>query len=162
MAHASIFLKLDGIPGPSIEADHKGELELTDANLGAASVNDMELLHCTAPDSIASPKLWKAFLEKAAIKQAILTCRVSGSDKLEYSTMTFSDCRVAAYGINIAERGNKTGSTNGTSGGRAPIGVIHFSLAFAKFEAQIKEIKTDGTLGSPVKYGFDFNTGRSV
>ena len=102
MSKGSLFLKIDGIPGPSEDAKHKGAIELAGFSLGANAFNGhatMEQFQCVAVASIAAPKLWKALMEKVPIKQAILTCRAGGLEKLEYCTLTFSDCRVISYGM---------------------------------------------------------------
>jgi type VI secretion system secreted protein Hcp len=165
MAQPMIFLKLDGIPGDSDDAKHKGEIELHSYSIHASNVNGqphVDALHCATYESIAAPKLLKALMERTKIKQAVLSVRANGAAELEYSTRTFTDCRVTSYAVSATEKSKSNGLGAGTTGAIEPSGMMQFSLGFGKLEEQIKEIKADGTLGSPVKYGFDLNAGQPV
>jgi type VI secretion system secreted protein Hcp len=149
-----VFLALDGIPGPSLDAKHKGAIELLSFSVGAHSSNGtprVEQANCMAVASSVVPKLWKAFFERTDIKQAAVTMRAAGSEALEYCTYTLSNCKVTA----ITDTAPKQAAEAGPHNGAMPSDICNFALAYSKIDIQVQEIKADGTLGAPVKYGRD-------
>lgn len=155
-----VFLKLDGIPGPSLDAKHKGAIELITFAVGANSYNGaprVDHANCMTRASTAVPKLYKAFFERTDIKQAIVILRASGSEALEYASFTLSNCKVTAVTTTAPTPENQVAHQNAQASD-----MCNFALAFSKIEVQVHEIKADGTLGPPVKYGRDLMGNKST
>lgn len=155
MSKASLFLKLESIPGPSLDTTHKGAIEIDSFNIGASKHNgtaNLGELQCSAMSSPADCKLWKSVMEhKEVIKKVTLICRAGGL--IDYCTYTFSDCRVTSFSVGGA--GSFANGSMSATGAITPSERIQFSLSFAKFELESKEIKPDHSLGNPMKFGYD-------
>jgi type VI secretion system secreted protein Hcp len=98
-----IFLEIDGIKGESLDAAHKGEIEVLSWNwgmtqqssihagsgggAGKATVNDLVFLHWV---DRASPNLMKYCLIGKHIPEARLTVRKAGGTPLEYLRIVMS------------------------------------------------------------------------
>lgn len=161
MAMVDYFLKADGIDGESADSKHKGEIELesfswgehqtgtaaSGGGMGAGKVA-MQDLHAVMKVNKASPKLLLACAAGEHIKKAVLTCRKAGTDQQEYLKITLSDCLVSSY---------QTGGNQTTL-----VPTDQFALNFAKIEFEYKEQKADGTLGGPVKTGWDLKANKKV
>ncbi|MCC7174055.1 MAG: type VI secretion system tube protein Hcp [Bryobacterales bacterium] len=149
------FLKIDGIPGESMDHKHKDEIMLESfswgetntgsaahgAGMGAGKVT-MQDFNFVMKVNKASPKLFLACANGQHIKQAILTCRKAGKDQQEYMKVTFSDVMVSSF-------------QTGGSGAADVIPLDQISLNFSKVEMEYKEQKADGTLGGTIKAHFD-------
>jgi type VI secretion system secreted protein Hcp len=162
MAQVDYFLKIDGIDGESGDAKHKGEIELQSWSWGATNSGShsggggggagkvaIQDIHCTMHINKASPKVMLACCNGEHIKKAVLTCRKAGKDQQEFLKFTFSDLLVSSY-------------QTGGSGNSSVIPVDQFSLNFAKIEQEYKEQKADGTLGAPVKAGWDQKANKAI
>ncbi|QRF55091.1 Hcp family type VI secretion system effector [Variovorax sp. UC122_21] len=104
-----IFLKIDGIEGESLDAEHKNEIEVLAFNwkafqesfmhagsgggAGKATVEDLEFDHYI---DRASPNLMKYCLTGKHVQEAKLTVRKAGGSPLEYLKYTFTDVIVTA------------------------------------------------------------------
>ena len=92
MAVVDYFLKVDGIPGESVDAAHKGEFEIDSfsfgvenpttigsatggAGAGKAKFNEFHVMKSTDK---ASPVLFLKCASGAHLKEAVLTCRLGG------------------------------------------------------------------------------------
>jgi type VI secretion system secreted protein Hcp len=160
-AAVDYFLKLDGIEGESIDERHKNEIDVLSwswgesnnaraasgrGGAGAGKVS-MQDFHFTAQSSKASPKLMLACATGQHIKEAKLTARKAGGDQQEYLIITLKDVVISSYQI-------------GGSGGSAP--VDQFSINFAQIEFEYKPQNPDGSLGDPVRAGWDVRTNRAL
>src|SRR5256885_4223522 len=110
MAAFDYFLKLDGIPGESADAKHKGEIDVLSwswgesqeiaaapgGGLGAGKVA-MTDLHVSANLSKASPQLLLACAAGTHINSAVLTGRKPGKGQTEFLTFSLSDVLVSGY-----------------------------------------------------------------
>ena len=83
------------------------------------------------------------------IKVATLTVRKAGKDQQEYYIVKLSDNLVSSY-------------QSGGSEGSNALPVDQFSINFAKIEFEYKSQKPDGTLGAPVKGGWDLKANKKV
>ena len=110
MAAFDYFLKLDGIPGESTDAKHKGEIDVLSwswgesqeiaPNAGGGSGTGkvaMTDLHVSANLSKASPQLLLACAAGKHIKSAVLTGRKAGKEQTEFLTFSLSDVLVSGY-----------------------------------------------------------------
>jgi type VI secretion system secreted protein Hcp len=149
------FLRIDGIPGESLDSKHKGEIEVQawswgEANppppapggggVGAGKVQ-MQDFNFTARTSKASPNLLIACASGKHFKSAVLTARKAGKPQAEFLTFSLSDVLVTAYQIAGAE------------GEVVP--ADSFSLNFSKIQVEYKEQKADGSVGASIKAGWD-------
>jgi type VI secretion system secreted protein Hcp len=156
------LLKLDGIKGESTDAKHKDEIEIesfswgctqpgtfSSGGGGGAGKVSFQDIHFTTRVSVASPNLMVACASGQHIKMATLTVRKAGKDQQEYYIVKLSDNLVSSY------------QSAGSEGSNA-LPVDQFSLNFAKIEFEYKSQKPDGTLGAPVKGGWDLKANKKV
>jgi type VI secretion system secreted protein Hcp len=156
------FLKIDGVSGESVDAKHKGEIELesfswgetnqgsphTGSGSGAGRVQ-MQDLHFVMRVNKASPTLMLACATGKHLKQAILAVRRAGKTQLEFLVFKFTDLLVSSF--------QTGGSAHGDEG---PIDQISF--AFGKIELEYRPQKPDGSLDQPVKVGWDVRANQPI
>ena len=149
------LLKIDGIKGESTDSKHKDEIEIESFSWGASNPGsfasasgggsgkvNFQDVHFTSRVSVASPNLMVACATGQHIKSAILTVRKAGKEQQEYYIVKLSDTLVSSY-------------QSGGSEGSNALPVDQFALNFAKIEFEYKSQKPDGSLGAPVKGGYD-------
>jgi type VI secretion system secreted protein Hcp len=162
MATVDYFLKIEGIEGESQDAKHKGELQIETYNFGASQTGShaagggggagkahLQDFSFVMLANKASPKLFLACCNGHHIPKAVLTCRKAGKDQQEYLKVTLTDLLVSSF----------------QSGGPHKGELLPFdsvSLNFAKLEIEYKEQKADGTLGAPIKAGWDLKSNKAV
>ena len=83
------------------------------------------------------------------IKGAVLTARRGGKTQVEFLTIRLEDVLVSSY---------QTTAGGGDESG--PLDSI--SLSFSKIQVEYRETKPDGSLGAPVKFGWDLEKNVSV
>ncbi|MGI8855759.1 MAG: Hcp family type VI secretion system effector [Thermomicrobiales bacterium] len=180
MAAVDFFLKIDGIEGESPDDKHKGEIDIESFSWGATNNSSaahgsgggagkvsMQDFHFVMHFNKASPALFLATATGEHFKKAVLTVRKAGKQPADYLTWTLSDCLVSSYqtGANSVAVQESVGNPeepspevnavrNSTSG--AP--VDEFSLNFSKIEVSYQPQNPDGSLGTPVRAGWDLAT----
>lgn len=155
-------LKIDGIKGESTDSKHKDEIEIESFSWGCTQPGSFasgggggagkvafQDIHFTSRVSVASPNLMIACASGQHIKVATLTVRKAGKDQQEYYIVKLSDNLVSSY-------------QSGGSEGSNALPVDQFSLNFSKIEFEYKSQKPDGTLGAPVKGGWDLKANKKV
>jgi type VI secretion system secreted protein Hcp len=149
------FLRIDGIPGESSDAKHKGEIDVLSWSWGetnplpsggsggggGAGKVQMQDFSFTARVSKASPSLMLACASGKHFKSAVLTARKSGKPQVEFLTFSLSDVLVTAY------------QAGGAEGDVVPMDAV--SLNFAKLQMEYTQQKADGSLGTSIKAGWD-------
>jgi type VI secretion system secreted protein Hcp len=161
MADVDYFLKIDGIDGESHDAKHKNEIDVESWSWGEAQggtghaggghgggkvvMNDFFFVQKL---SKASAKLMLACATGEHFGAAVLTCRKAGKEQQEYLKIKFTDVMVTSY---------QTGG-----GSRDTIPTDQIALNFAKIEWEYKEQKQDGSLGAPVKAGYDPKANKKI
>lgn len=156
------FLKIEGIPGESADAKHKGEIDLLSYSFGAtqsgsaaygggggAGKVNFQDFNFVMKMSKATPKLFLACATGEHIKSAILTARKAGKDQQEFYIIKFTDLLISSY---------QTGASQG--GDEVPTEQISFN--FTKIETEYKEQKADGTLAGGIKAGYNIKTNKAV
>jgi type VI secretion system secreted protein Hcp len=83
------------------------------------------------------------------IKSVVLTARRGGKTQAEFLTITLRDVLVSSF---------QTTAGGGDESG--PLDSI--SLNFTQIEVEYRETKGDGTLGTPVKFGWDVKRNAAV
>lgn len=162
MASVDYFLKIEGIEGESQDHKHKNEIELESWSFGESNSGShaggggggagkvtMQDFHFVMKENKSSPKLFLACAGGDHIKKATLTCRKAGKDQQEFLVVNFEDLMVSSYQV-------------GGSAGSSVIPVDQISLNFAKIQFEYKEQKADGTLGSPVKAGWNVKENKKI
>jgi type VI secretion system secreted protein Hcp len=162
MAAVDYFLKIEGIDGESADAKHKNEIDLDSWSWGesqggtmsaggggGAGKVQMQDFHFTMKVNKSSPKLILACATGEHIKKGVLTCRKAGKEQQEFLKITFTDLLISSYQIGGA-----------SSGSTLPNDQIAFN--YAKIEIEYKEQKADGTLGGPIKVGYDLKANKKI
>ena len=162
MAAVDFFLKLDGVDGESTDDKHKNEIDVeswswgeTQAGThaggggGGAGKVQMQDFHFVMKVNKATPKLMLACATGQHIKEAKLTCRKAGGGQQEYMVIKMADLLVSSY-------------QTGGSAGSSVVPTDQVSLNFSKIEFEYKEQKADGSLGAPVKAGYDLKANKKV
>jgi type VI secretion system secreted protein Hcp len=147
------FLRIDGVSGESLDAKHKGEIDVESwswgetnpgppgAGGGGAGKVQMQDFNFTAKFSKASPNLVLACASGKHLKSAVLTARKAGKGQQEFLTFSLSDVLVSAY------------QTGGAEGEVVPADSV--SLNFTKIQVEYKQQNPDGSLGASIKAGWD-------
>jgi type VI secretion system secreted protein Hcp len=156
---ADIFAKIGDIKGESLDAKHKGEIEVlswswgvnnagsmgvgSGGGTGKASFSDLTFQH---EMDKASPVLMLACSTGKHYPEATFTARKSGGEQQEYLTVKLSDVIV-------------TGVSVGHGNGSVPSESI--SLQFAKVELEYKPQKPDGSLDAGVQFKYNLNENKT-
>ena len=159
---ADYFLNIDGIKGESHDAKHKDEIQLDswswgESNAGSSAAGggggsgkvSMQDFHFVMATNKASPALFLNCASGAHIKKAQLTCRKAGGDQQEYLKVYFEDLLISSY-----QTGGAAGNSHGT------VDQISFNFSTIKFEYAVQ--KADGSLGSPVIFGYDVKQNKKI
>ncbi|MEW6127936.1 MAG: type VI secretion system tube protein Hcp [Acidobacteriota bacterium] len=162
MAAVDYFLKIDGIEGESHDSKHKGEIDIDSWSWGESQSGShsgqggggagkvaMQDFHFTMRVNKSTPKLALACANGEHIKKAVLTCRKAGKEQQEFLKITFTDLLVSSYQMG--------GSAHGDI-----LPTDQISLNYSKIEWEYKEQKPDGTLGGPVKTGYNIKENKAV
>jgi type VI secretion system secreted protein Hcp len=146
-----MFLKIDGIEGESLDAKHKGEIEIESFSWGASSPGTaapgggatgrvaMEDFSFTTPVTRAFPKLFLALVEHRRIKTALLTVRRSGGQQQDFLKVTMSDVEISDW--------------KQASGAERPTDQVWMN--FGKVQIAYTGQRPDGTPGDTVTAGWD-------
>lgn len=162
MAAVDYFLKIDGVEGESMDAKHKGEIDIEswswgEANSGSFSRGggggagkvEMQDFHFTMRVNKASPKLLLSCASGEHIKLATLTCRKAGKEQQEYLVIKLSDILVSSY-------------QTGGSAGSDVVPIDQIALNFSKIEYEYKPQKADGTLAAGTPVGWNLKENKKV
>lgn len=161
MAAVDFFLKFDGIKGESTDAKHKDEIDVESWSWGethaaggrgggaGAGKVAMQDFHFTMQQNTASVGLMRACATGQHVKQATLTGRKAGKEQQEYLTFKFYDVLVSSFQTGGSEQADL-------------VPVDQVSFAFAKVEVDYRPQQRDGSLGTPVHFGFDLKQNKAL
>jgi type VI secretion system secreted protein Hcp len=156
-----MFLKIDGIPGESMDDRHRDEIDVLSYTWGelqpvVASGSGAGAGRVTMQDfgfamrvNKASPKLFLACANGAHIRNATLSVRRPGANPFEFVKWTLTDITVASYQ-----------TTGNVVGGDLPMDQV--SLRFTKVEVEYSPQRPDGSLDTPIKAGWNLQANRPV
>ena len=161
MAAVDYFLKVEGIPGESGDAKHKGWIDVESwswgetnpgpspggGSGGGAGKVQMQDFNFTTRVSKASPALFLACATGQHMKEAKLAAVKSGSMQQEFLIWTFSDVLVSGYQ---------------TAGAGGDLVMDQVSLSFSKIQVEYKAQKADGSLDTAVTAGWDAKANKKV
>jgi type VI secretion system secreted protein Hcp len=155
------FLKIDGVPGESTDAKHKGEIQLESFSWGetnpggggmggggGAGKVQMQDLVVTMLVSKASPKLMLGCATGKHYKDAVLTVRKAGKSQQEFLIFKFKDVIVTSY------------QTGGST--QSDLLVDQASLGFSTIQLDYRPQKADGSLDAAVKAGWDLKQNKPL
>ncbi len=160
VAAADYFLKLDGIPGESLDKVHRDTIEIDSfswgatnpgssgagGGMGAGKVSFSDLSVSTSM-SKASPRLMLASAAGTRIPSVVLYGRGrGGSAPADYLVVTLSDVFVSSY--------------QSSAGGETP--TDQFSLTFAKISFSYRPQTSTGALGPAVVAGWDLKAAKKL
>jgi type VI secretion system secreted protein Hcp len=142
MAAFDAFLKIDGIPGESVDDKHRNEIEVLSfhwgiarGNRGRAQVQDFQVVkHVDA----ASPLLFDAVCSGQRIKEALFTLRKAGDKAIDFYKVRFDEVLISSV------------SPAGSAGGdELPLEQV--SLNFGAVEIEYTMQNPDGQPGGTVR-----------
>jgi type VI secretion system secreted protein Hcp len=156
------FLKIDGIDGESVDAQHAGEIEVLSWSWGetqsvsqpggggggSGKVQMQDFVFATR-FSKASPKLLLACATGEHLQSAQLACRRAGKAQQEFLKITLNDVLFSSF-------------QTGGSAAADDLPLDQVSLAYGKLQVEYREQKANGTLGPPVKVGWDLKKNQKV
>jgi type VI secretion system secreted protein Hcp len=150
---ADAFLKLDGVPGESADAKHKGEIDLESFSFGVkqtatigggggggAGKAEFSSFRFEKLYDASSPKLFLGSASGEHFKSALVTFRRRGGEQQEFLTYKFDDVLVEHY--------DQGGTTE-------PPLLEDVGLTFRKVEITYRPQKADGSLGDPITASWD-------
>ena len=161
MAAVDYFLKIDGHEGESQDSKHKNEIDVlswswSEANSGTmagqggggAGKVSMKDINFSFVSNKASPGLMLACATGEHIKKATLTCRKAGKGQQSYLTVSMQDLMVTSFQV------------GGSQGDVVP--VSNLSLNFVAIEFAYAPQKSDGSLESAKKVGYDLKANKKI
>jgi type VI secretion system secreted protein Hcp len=152
-----IFLKVDGIPGESVDDKHKNEIDVESWSWGLTQTGGVGRLagtpsfsdfHFTKRTDRASVPLFFRSASGARISEATLTVSRDGEARFEFLTITFSDLLVSSFQQGSAE------------GAERPTEQISFN--YEKIKVEYIPVKADGTADAPVSVTWDLKKNEKV
>ena len=163
MAIADYFLKITGVDGESKDDKHKNEIEIDSFSFGVAQHGtagvtgggqgagkaSFQDIHFSSKVNKASPKLKLACATGQHIDEAMLVCRKAGGQQEEYLKIKLNGVLVSSYQL-------------GGSGHGGVVPEEQFSLNFSKVEFTYQEQSDKGSVGSPVKVGYDVSANKKL
>jgi type VI secretion system secreted protein Hcp len=161
MAAVDYFLQITGVEGESVDAKHKGWLDVeswswgeshpapvSPGGGGGAGKVTIQDFHFVSRVSKASPKPFLACANGQHFKEAKLVGRkAGGKSQQEFLTWTFSDVLVSSF----------------QTGGSLHSDILpmdQVSLNFAKLKVEYRPQKADGSLDAAVSAGWDVKSNK--
>jgi type VI secretion system secreted protein Hcp len=161
-----MFLKFDGIPGESRDAEHKGSIDITSfswgesntvSHLGSAGGGagagkvSMQDFHFTAKVSIATPKLMLSCANGAHIPTGVFSVRRAAVEQKESP----SDFLVYKFQNVIITSVSEAGDTS-------DIPLDSVSFAFQKIDVMYKEQTAAGGIGATSDFSWDLAANKKI
>ena len=149
------FLKLDGIPGESVDKKHKDEIEILSwswgvSNAGSASGGgggtgkaSFQDFHFVSNLQKSSPSIWLKCATGEHIKQGLITVRKAGGNQFEFYKVTLTDVLVSSF------------QQGGDAGGLSDRPTEQISLNFQKVRTDYMLQTDKGTVGGTFTAEFD-------
>jgi type VI secretion system secreted protein Hcp len=160
VAAVEYFLKVNGIKGGSIDAQHEDQIDVDGFSWGVTQLGggagggsgragtgkpQLGELVVSTRTSIASPPLFLACASGQHFKDATLTARQAGGS--EFLRIALTDVVVTSYQIGGAETDQPLDSV---------------SFGFAKVEIEYRSMLPTGALGPAATAGWDVKSGKKL
>lgn len=157
------FLNIDGIRGESQDAQHKDWIDIEswswgESNTGNQSVGGGGGAGKTSPQdfhfvmrmSIASPSILRRCSTGEHIQVALLECwKDTGKTQYDYLKILFQEVFISSYQTSSSGQ-NSVGSMD------------QISFNFAKILLEYRQLQSNGTVGGPAQFGFDYKQNQSM
>ncbi|HWA24642.1 MAG TPA: type VI secretion system tube protein Hcp [Lacunisphaera sp.] len=153
---SDIFLKIEGIKGESEDSKHGGEIELLSWSWGESNTSSstkssgagagrvqMQDFHFTMSSNKSSPHLFLHCANGKHITKAELSCRKAGGKQQDFLKIFFEDLMVTSFQV------------GGTGGHSDSLPTEQVAINFTKIKYQYSAQKPDGSLDSPIVFGYD-------
>lgn len=147
-----VYLKLDGVEGDAQDPMHRGEMEVRSFDWSLSRLSTPRgagAFHIVLRASKASPALFQAAGSGERFSQAVLSIRKSGRGMQDIEHWILSDVTVSSY------------KTNGKNE-QDILPTDEIELSFGKIELEYAQPVADGTLGSPLRMGWDVRANRPL
>ncbi|AKT33353.1 type VI secretion system tube protein Hcp [Pseudomonas syringae pv. actinidiae] len=159
------FLKIDGIPGESLDDKFKDWIEIlsythgatqatsaTASSSGGASSERVNLSDFTVIKYVdkASPKAFESCCKGQHIKEVVLNLNRAGGDKLTYMTITLEEVVISS----VTFLGNMPVAGEAKAESDLPMEEIKFNFSRIKI-AYTQQKRSDGAGGGKVAGGWD-------
>jgi type VI secretion system secreted protein Hcp len=155
------FLRVDGVMGDSVDARHRGEIELVGwslamVNAGTASMTaggaasgraDFQPLKTTQRVDRAVPTLVQLGAAGQHVQAAILACRRAGRDAGEYLKVTLQDVMISGVRLSDSAEGQPSAEV---------------TLVYGRITIEYRPQMPDGNLGQPVVTGWDVRANKRL
>ena len=157
---SDIFAKLGDIKGESLDAEHKGQIELLSWSWGVAnsgprstgggggarkpSFHDLSFTHKIDK---ASPLLLRGCATGQHLKEATIARRKAGKGQQEFLVIKMNDVIITS----VAEADESDGSQ-----------VETVTLAFAKVDVEYRPQKSDGSLDAGIHFKYDIKANKEA
>jgi len=164
-----LFLKLDGIPGESVDREHKGEIVLESFSWGETNASShvaagsgagagkvsMQDFHFTARVSVATPKLMLFCANGQHIKTGVMTVRKAGEQSPGAETGGQFEFLFYKFQNVIITSVQEAGDTSDR-----PLDAVSF--AFQKINVEYKEQTAAGGIGTTVDFAWDLTANKKI
>jgi len=162
------FLKIDGIPGESMDDREKNNIEILSYSTGIAQSAtrsksshgggssgraDFDDFHVVKALDSSSPKIALACANGTHIKDVILSLYRSGGDKLKYMEYKLQNCIISSY--------HPSGSSEGDADESIPIETISFNYGKIQW-TYTQQKRGDGSGGGNVSAGWDLEQNKKM
>jgi type VI secretion system secreted protein Hcp len=155
---ADAFLKLDGVPGESTDAKHKGEIELESFSFGVkqtatgavgggggAGKADFSSFSFDKLYDASSPKLFLGTASGEHYKSAVITFRKRGGEQQEFLTYKFDDVMLEHYDQGGTEQ---------------PPLLEDVGFTARRVDVTYRPQNADGSLGDPISASWDLTANK--
>jgi len=151
LAAESLFLRLDGILGESLDSTHRGEINLLSysqsfTNTGGQAVPNCGAITVTKLIDRSSPALIGAVLRGNVIPTGVITFRNEGAQPLEYYKVTLTEVLITAISQTDASPTDPTTILE------------QISMKATTFSFQYTPQSPAGGLRAPVRFGWNCAT----
>ena len=147
-AREDCFMRIDGVTGESLDARHRGEIEVQSWLLGVVSTNpagptggagsgrtEFQPLRITQRLERSVPELVQHAATQRHLRSAALTCRRPGRDAADYLKVTLEDVLITS--VRMADT------------------AVEVMMAYGRIGIEYRPQMPDGSLGQPVATGWD-------
>jgi len=157
-----MFLEIKGIPGESKDHKYKDWIDVLSFSWGETQTGthaggggggagkvSMQDFHFTMKVNKATPKLLQACASGEHIKEGTFIVRKAGKGQHDFLKIKFSDLLISSYQTGASSQGDE-------------IPIESCSFNYSKIEYEYKEQMADGSLGGPIKAGYDLKANKPI
>lgn len=155
----SYFLKMDGVPGESVDPRHTNEIDVLSFTWGVANAGTRGAggnaagraqpgeLRVAMRTNSASPLLFAAAASGKHLPAATLTVVRAGGRPVEYLSYTLGDVYVSSHTAETDDEHHV---------------IEHIGLVYATLTIRYRPQQPDGSPGGPIEAGWDFRSNKSM